>query len=42
MHNGIGHAFPNTYTRDQKAALEAAGRIRATGCPEGGGFGGFF
>ena len=38
FHNGIGHAFPPEYTQDQKAALEAAGRIHSTGCPEGGGW----
>lgn len=34
FHNGIGVPFPASYTRDAKRAVEAAGRIYETGCPE--------
>ncbi|BDA44563.1 probable peptide methionine sulfoxide reductase MsrA [Coccomyxa sp. Obi] len=34
FHNGIGVPFPADYTRNLKRAVEVAGRIRDTGCPE--------
>lgn len=34
FHNGLGKAFPASYTRDLKAAVAATGKIAPTGCLE--------
>jgi hypothetical protein len=34
FHNGLGKAFPASYTRDLKAAVAKAGKIAPTGCLE--------
>lgn len=34
FHNGIGEAFPKSYTRDLRQAMAASGKIDPTGCPE--------
>ena len=34
FHNGIGKPFPSWYTKDLKSAVQDAGRISSTGCPE--------
>ncbi|KAI7837662.1 hypothetical protein COHA_008524 [Chlorella ohadii] len=34
FHNGLGKAFPKSYTEDLKRQMAAAGTIGETGCPE--------
>lgn len=34
FHNGLGKAFPASYTRDLRRESASAGRIGSTGCPE--------
>lgn len=34
FHNGLGKAFPTSYTKDLKQVAEAKGLIAGTGCPE--------
>ncbi|KAG7667133.1 hypothetical protein KSW81_000875 [Nannochloris sp. 'desiccata'] len=33
-HNGLGHKFPEQYTKEMKQAAIEAGRVKQTGCPE--------
>ncbi|KAL4418860.1 hypothetical protein ABPG77_002927 [Micractinium sp. CCAP 211/92] len=34
FHNGIGAAFPKSYTQDLKKAMIDSGKVQPTGCPE--------